>query len=180
MNIWVYSICVCTPRYLCVCMHTHTHKSTGAYSQRFILFLLQDYLAFMLVDMQNRWWCLLQLHNRTFNGLCDPHAERKEKRTLETSSRSIHEKEIPLASLHVSNTRSYGNSGRDAAGRNGTWTVLSLQPREGRIMPYREWNARRNGDGASAQKDGIFGSEFFYPFSHKATAPLNGNQPPRS
>lgn len=47
-------------------MHTHTRKNTDAYSQRSTLCLLQDYLAFIWVDMKNRWWGLLQLHNQTF------------------------------------------------------------------------------------------------------------------
>lgn len=114
--------------------------------------------------------CLLTAHIsfRSF-------AEGKEERTAETSSRSINKKEVTLPTICVPHTRPPGSHWRSPARGSGTWALLPLQPRQGWLMPYREWNAGSHGAGASAQENRILGFEFFHSFSCQATPLFHGS-----
>lgn len=107
-------------------------------------------------------------------------AEGEEERAAETSSRSINKKEVTLSTIRVPHARPPSSHRRSPARGSGTRALLPLQPWQGRLMPYREWNAGSHGAGASAQENRLLGFEFFHPFSCQAAPIFHGSYSARA
>lgn len=107
-------------------------------------------------------------------------AEGEEERAAEAASRSINEKEVALPAIRVPHTRPPGGHRRGPTRGSGTRALLPLQPRQGRLMPYRERNAGSHGAGASAQKNRLLGFEFLHPFSCQAAPLVHGSYSARA
>lgn len=107
-------------------------------------------------------------------------AEGEEERAVETSSRSINKKEVTLPTICVPHTWPPDSHWRSSARGSGARAVLPLQSRQSRLMPYREWNARSHGAGASAQENRLLGFEFFHPFTCQATPLFHGSYSARA
>lgn len=119
--------------------------------------------------------CLLTAHV-----LFGSFAEGEEEWAVETSSRSINKKEVTLPTICVPHARPPDSHWRSSARGSGAWAVLPLQSRQSRLLPYREWNARSHGAGASAQENRLLGFEFFHPFTCQATPLFHGSYTARA
>lgn len=107
-------------------------------------------------------------------------AEGEEERAAEAASRSINKKEVTLPAVRVPHARPPGGHRRGPTRGSGTRALLPLQPRQGRLVPYRERNAGSHGAGASAQKNRLLGFEFLHPFSCQAATLFHGSYSARA